>query len=208
MRGSYCLEFQRWELGWCLPCPAPPPTSPMCICLFPPERETQADPSQKPANTCEKSKDKKRGVGEKENGHWVHEWRQGAGAGRGRHRGHSAQRVRRVALPDPSLSLPTLLWLPWQVAQPLFWLRASRELACSPGHRRTAVLTNTRGLRGRHPHEAVHPLGGPPRWHPGTRIFPGSTHLIPHFHSFQSFTLRRAKKRSPFHTAPRSFSFG
>lgn len=29
MRGSYCLEFQRWELGWCLPCPAPP--HPQCV---------------------------------------------------------------------------------------------------------------------------------------------------------------------------------
>lgn len=179
----------------------------MCVCLFPPERETQADPSQKPANTCEKSKDKKRGVGEKENGHWVHEWRQGAGAGRGRHRGHGAQRVRHVALPGPGLSLPALLWLPWQVAQPLFWSHASRSwpvawardaplsllmpVACV-----AATLTRPRSLQG------CPPLAS---WHPHlSRLCSSNTTspFLPEFHAPPS------KKRSPSLTAPCSFSFG
>lgn len=42
---------------------------PTCVCLFPSERETQAESQQKPANKCEKSQDQKRRVGEKEDGH-------------------------------------------------------------------------------------------------------------------------------------------
>lgn len=42
---------------------------PTCVCLFPSERETQAESQQKPADKCEKSQDQKRRVGEKEDGH-------------------------------------------------------------------------------------------------------------------------------------------
>lgn len=85
---------------------SPPPPHPMYVCLFPSERETQAESYPKPADKCEESQNKKRRVGEEENGHWVYEWCKDTAAGREHERGQNAQRVCHFALCIAILRLP------------------------------------------------------------------------------------------------------